>query len=443
MNKFTPREFAASIVRTLVERGHRAVFAGGCVRDMLLGAEPKDFDVATSALPEELLKIFPRTVAVGIAFGVVRVLGTGRNPLCVEVATFRGDGVYSDGRHPDSIAFTDEVQDVKRRDFTINGLLFDPLKDELLDYVEGRRDIDRKVVRAIGDPAQRFADDRLRMLRAVRFAARLDFKIDALTLAAIKTNAESVLSVSAERIRDELSLMLTGPNPRHAFELLKKSHLLKVVLPEVDALEGVAQPPQYHPEGDVWTHTLLLLGQLEHAPLTLALAALLHDIGKPATLERTDRIRFIRHESVGAKMSAGVLARLKFPNAVIDQTVALVAGHMRFNDARAMRPATLKRFLRQEHFDEHLALHKLDCLASNGDVSAHEYCVEQLARIPEAELRPPALITGADLHALGLAPGPMFAKILKAVEERQLVGTLLNKTDALAYVMQAFFAKKP
>lgn len=428
------KDFATGIVRKLTERGHRALFAGGCVRDMLLKKDPKDFDVATSARPEEIVKLFPRTVTVGIAFGVVRVLDRGKDPLTVEVATFRGDGAYTDGRHPDSVVFTDEVHDVKRRDFTINGLLFDPLKDELLDYVGGREDLERKLIRAIGDPKLRFTEDHLRMLRAIRFAARMDFQIDGHTFGAVKDLAPKILTVSAERIRDELSLMLTGSNPRLAFELLKKSALLRQILPEVEALSGVAQPAQFHPEGDVWTHTLMLLGQLTDAPIPLALGALLHDVGKPATFELSDRIRFNEHEKVGARMTEEILTRLKFPNEIIAQVVALVNDHMAFKDVRNMRVSTLKRFLRKPHFDAHLALHKLDCLASHGDLSLHEFCIQQLASLTQQQLSPPPLITGHDLITLGFTPGPAFARILSDVEDRQLEGSLTDKTAALEYV---------
>ena len=438
MEDSTLKIFAVGVVRKLSEHGHRAVFAGGCVRDMLRGQKPKDYDVATSALPAEVMKLFPRTVPVGAAFGVVRVLSRGDDPLCVEVATFRGDGAYTDGRHPDSVAFTNEIEDVKRRDFTINGLLFDPLKNELLDYVGGQQDLERKLIRAIGDPKRRFAEDHLRLLRAVRFAARLDFEIAGPTLGAIKDCAPRVVTVSAERIRDELNLMLAGPNPRHAFELLKKCAVLKHILPEIDALQGVQQPPQYHPEGDVWTHTLMLLGQLENAPLTLALGALFHDVGKPRTFEVTDRIRFNGHEYVGAEMTEAIMERLKYPREQIDRVVALVRGHMQFKDASKMKTSTLKRFLRQPHFDEHLALHKLDCSASHSDLSAHAFCMEELARETPQTLSPPPLITGNDLIALGLKPGPAFSKILKDVEDRQLEGALVDTAGAIAYVKSAY-----
>jgi len=432
------KTFATDVVRTLVERGHRAVFAGGCVRDMLRGKEPKDFDVATSALPQQVMDIFPRTVPVGVAFGVVRVLSRGLDPLCIEVATFRIDGTYSDERRPDSVQFTNEVEDVKRRDFTINGLLFDPLNNELLDYVGGREDLEKKIIRAIGDPKKRFAEDHLRLLRAIRFAARLDFEIDGNTFGAIKACAPQIVTVSAERIRDELNQMLAGPNPRRACELLKKAGLLKHILPEIDALQGVQQPPQFHPEGDVWTHTLMLLSQLENAPLHLALGALFHDVGKPATFTLTDRIRFNEHEKVGAVMTEKIMERLKYPRETIDRVVTLVHQHMTFKDTLKMKPSTLKRFLRQPHFDEHLALHKLDCNASHGDLSAHEFCSTELARETPETLSPAPLINGTDLIRLGLKPGPLFATILKDVEDRQLEFTLTDSAGAVDYVRRTY-----
>ncbi|MCY3021386.1 MAG: CCA tRNA nucleotidyltransferase [Planctomycetota bacterium] len=428
------RTFAIGVVRKLAAAGFRAVFAGGCVRDMLLGVQPQDYDVATSATPEQTMALFPRTVAVGVAFGVVRVLSEGEQPLAVEVATFRGETTYSDGRHPDKVCFTDEVEDVKRRDFTVNGLLFDPLKNDVLDYVGGRRDLERKRLRAIGDPRQRFKEDHLRMLRAVRFASTLGFEIDVTTLRAIKTSAPRITAISAERIRDELSLMLTGPDPRRAFELLKKTRLLKHVLPEADAMEGVPQPPEFHPEGDVWVHTLLMLGHLEDASVTLALGVLLHDVGKPATFEQADRIRFNEHERVGAEMAEKIMARLKYSSEEAERVSDLVRQHMIFKDAHRMRPATLKRFLRQPHFDEHLALHRLDCLASHGSLEAYDFCVAALQKQSTETLRPQPLITGRDLIALGLEPGPRFKAILAEVEDRQLEGTLTDKESALAHV---------
>lgn len=439
--KHTPEEvraFAEDAICRLAGAGFRAVFAGGCVRDMLLGLQPKDYDVATSATPEQVMALFPRNVPVGAVFGVVRVLGDGEDPLQVEVATFRGETSYSDGRHPDQVCFTDEVEDVKRRDFTVNGLLFDPLKhkdeEKVLDYVGGRADLKRRLIRAIGAPPRRFAEDHLRMLRAVRFASTLGFEIENATLGAIQDCAERILDVSAERIREELDLMLTGPRPGRAFELLKTSRLLKQLLPEVEALEGVPQPAQFHPEGDVWTHTLAMLEMLKEPAATLALGVLLHDIGKPATLEHADRIRFNEHEKLGAEMAERIMLRLKYPNEELERVVNLVRQHMVFKDAQRMRPATLKRFLRQPHFAEHLELHRLDCLASHGSLDCYDLCAAELKKQSTETLSPPPLINGRDLIALGLTPGPRFKTILSEVEDRQLEGALADKAGALAYV---------
>ena len=433
------REFAVAAVRRLTEAGHRALFAGGCVRDQLLGREPKDYDVATSAMPEEVQRLFPRTVAVGAAFGVVEVLGAGPAPPRVEVATFRRDAGYSDGRHPDAVEFAGEVEDVKRRDFTVNGLLYDPLKDEVLDYVGGRQDLARRLIRAIGDPRARFREDRLRMLRAVRFAAELGFELDGLTFAALKKEAAHVREVSAERTRDELAKMLTGPRPCRAFELLKSGRLLKEVLAEVEALAGVPQPAEFHPEGDVWTHTLLMLSGLSSGPLTLALGVLLHDIGKPPTcVHAADRIRFNEHEELGATMAEEILRRLRFPNEVLERVTELVRQHMAFKDLRHMRPARLKRFLRMPHFDEHLELHRLDCLASHGSLECYEFCRAQQALLTPKQLRPPPLLTGEDLKALGLEPGPLFKRILADLEDRQLEGTLSGREAALEHVRKTY-----
>jgi poly(A) polymerase len=382
-------------------------------------------------------------VAVGAAFGVVRVLGEapapGAAPPQVEVASFRWERGYADGRHPDEVGFSDEVEDVKRRDFTVNGLLYDPLKDEVLDYVGGRRDLAARKLRAIGDPRARFQEDRLRLLRAVRFAAALDFEIEANTYAALKKEAPQVTGVSPERIRDELTRMLTGPRPRRALELLKATRLLHAVLPEVDALAGVEQPLPFHPEGDVWTHTLLMLEELSAAPLALALGVLLHDIGKPLTFERApDRIRFNEHEKIGAQMSLALLRRFRFPNQVVDQVTELVRWHMLFKDIEKMRPAKLKRFLRRPDFELHLELHRLDCLASHGDLKTYRFCLAQRAALPAEQLRPTPLLTGEDLKALGLAPGPLFKRILADVEDRQLEGALRGRDEALDYVRRNY-----
>lgn len=437
------RTAAIEIIRTLRQHGHQAYLVGGCVRDMLLGREPADWDVATDALPEDVMRIFPRTYAVGARFGVVLVAcGSGEDAETLEVATFRSDGVYSDGRRPDEVRFTKAPQeDVKRRDFTINGLLLDPLtNDEVLDFVGGREDIAAKVVRTIGDPDHRFAEDKLRMLRAVRFAARLGYQIDNATMQAIRRLAPEVGQVSHERVRDEITKMLTEGKARSAFELLDASGLLHEVLPEVERYKGVEQPPQYHPEGDVWQHTLMMLEGL-HAGTsqTLAWATLLHDVGKPPTFRRApDRIRFDNHADIGARMAEEIGRRLRMSNDDIEQISAIVAQHMKFPEIPKMRESTLKRFLRQPGFDEHLAMHRLDCLASHGDLSLYELAREKLQSIPADQIRPGLLLNGNDLIAAGYPAGPRFKKILSEVEDAQLEGTIRSKDEALEFVLQRF-----
>jgi poly(A) polymerase len=465
------KQHATEIVRTLRERGHQAYFAGGCVRDLLLSREPADYDVATDATPRQVMRIFPQTFAVGEQFGVVLVpaaesdgatkaLACGatgvlarqgeRGKGAVEVATFRSDVGYSDGRHPDEVRFTkDPREDVQRRDFTINGMLldpmiFDPATDEVLDFVGGRDDLKAGVIRAIGVPERRFAEDKLRMLRAVRFASRFDYTIDPATMAAIQKLAPQIHQVSCERVRDELTKMLTEGRARGAFQLLDASGLLREVLPEIAAMKGVEQPPQYHPEGDVFVHTLLLLEKLQaggsgSVSKTLAWGALLHDVGKPPTFRvAPDRIRFDGHVEVGVKMAAEICRRLRFSNYETDQILALVANHMRFADVRRMKQSTLKKFLRLPAFDEHLELHRIDCLSSHGQLDAYDYSQEQLRSIPPEAIRPSPLITGRDLIEAGYEPGPHFTEILAAVEDAQLEGRLTSREAAMEYVRREF-----
>jgi poly(A) polymerase len=446
------KQHAAEIVRMLRERGHQAYFAGGCVRDLLLGREPADYDVATDATPQQVMQIFPQTLAVGEQFGVVLVPESDALALtgedarrstgaAVEVATFRSDIGYSDGRHPDEVRFTkDPRQDVQRRDFTINGMMLDPATNEVLDFVGGREDLKAGIVRAIGDPERRFAEDKLRMLRAVRFAARLDYKIDPATMAAIQKLAPQIHQVSCERVRDELTKMLTEGRASRAFELLDASGLLAEVLPEIAAMKGVEQSPEYHPEGDVFVHTLLLLEKLPAgASKTLAWGALLHDVGKPPTFRvAPDRIRFDGHVDVGVKMAAEICRRLRFSNDETDQILALVDNHMRFGDVQRMKQSTLKKFLRLPAFDEHLELHRLDCLSSHGNLDAYDYSREQLHSIPPEAIRPTPLITGRDLIEAGYEPGPRFKEILTAVEDAQLEGRLASHEAAMEYVRREF-----
>jgi len=450
VQKSTAQIAAEAIVGKLRGEGYDAYFAGGCVRDLLLGRVPKDFDVATSARPDVVLDLFPRTFAVGAHFGVVLVADEiDGEEIVTEVATFRSDGAYSDGRRPDEVRFSDSAEeDVVRRDFTINGMLLDPqVLDEMgdfaqatLDFVGGRADLAAGIVRAIGDAGTRFAEDKLRMLRAVRFAARFEFVIEPVTEAAIRKHAEGIAQVSCERIRDELTRMLTEGHARRAFELLDQTGLLKQVLPEIDRLHGVEQPPQYHPEGDVWIHTLLLLEKLpEGVSPTLAWGALLHDVGKPATFERApDRIRFNGHVEVGVRIAAGICRRLRFSNEETAQILSLVENHMRFGDVERMKESTLKRFFRLPRFPEHLELHRIDCLSSHEDLTLYDYAKQRYEAVPEEEVRPKLLVTGEDLIAAGYRPGPRFKEILAAAEDAQLEGHIMSKDEGLAFVRAAF-----
>ncbi len=433
------RDLAVRISARLREAGYRAYLVGGCVRDLLLGREPKDYDVATDARPERLLELFPGAEQVGAHFGVIRVR---EDAAEVEVATFRSDRFYRDGRHPERVDFeTDPRQDVLRRDFTINALLLEPESNQVLDFVGGRDDLDRRLIRSVGDPEQRFAEDHLRMLRAVRFAARLEFDIERDTFEAIRRLAPLIRRVSAERIRDEILRILTEGGARYGFELLDRSGLLGEILPEVAAMKGVEQPPEFHPEGDVWTHTLLMLEAMREPTPALAFGVLLHDVGKPATYSPAaagDRIRFNDHAQVGARMAAEILERLRCSREMIRQVAALVANHLRFIEVRRMRESTLKRFLRLERFEEHLELHRLDCLASHGDLSHYEFVKEKLAALPAETLRPPRLITGHDLIREGYRPGPAFARMLEEVETAQLESRIQTREDALTLVRSLF-----
>jgi poly(A) polymerase len=442
------KDFATSIVKTLRQQDFEAYLVGGCVRDLLLKREAKDYDVATNATPQQVMTIFPETYAVGAQFGVVLVPapepvaeGGATKSHAVEVATFRSDIGYSDGRHPDEVRFSREArEDVARRDFTINGMLLDPVNGEVLDFVGGRKDLEAGVIRTIGDPEQRFEEDKLRMLRAVRFAARFEYAIEPGTFAAMQRLADQIQVVSRERVRDELTRMLTEGHARRAFLLLDESGLLEHTLPEIAAMKGVQQPPEFHPEGDVFVHTLLLLENLPHpCPLTLAWGALLHDVGKPATFRvAPDRIRFDGHVEVGVKMAQEICERLRFSNDETEQILALVDNHMRFGQATRMKESTLKRFLRLQGFDEHLALHRADCLASHRNLSTYEFVERKRSEIPPEKIRPMPLVTGEDLIAAGHAPGPKFREILNAVEDAQLEGRLLSRDAALEFVRREY-----
>jgi poly(A) polymerase len=437
------RALADQICRTLREAGYLAYLVGGCVRDILLGREAADYDVATDATPDRVQQLFPRSLGVGAQFGVIIVTqpGTAGEPAAeVEVATFRSDIGYSDGRHPDRVVYASSPQqDVKRRDFTINALLLDPENGEVLDFVGGRDDLRAGIIRAIGQPLDRFNEDKLRMIRAVRFAARFRYAVEAGTFGAIRKLAPEIHQVSAERLRDELSKILTDGAARRGFELLDETQLLAELLPEIVQMKGVEQPPQFHPEGDVWTHTLMMLERLPHpCSATLAWGALLHDVGKPPTFAPpsgpTGRIRFDEHAEVGRRMAEEICRRFRFSNSDTERIAALVANHMRFKDVREMKPSTLKRFVRLDGFEEHLELHRLDCSSSHGNLDNYEFVDHFLAETPPTEVRPPRLVNGEDLIRLGLAPGPAFRKILEAVEEAQLNGTLGTKERALEFV---------
>jgi len=438
------KDFAISIVRSLQKAGYQAYFVGGCVRDMLLGREPADYDVATDAMPDQVMRIFPETYAVGAKFGVVLVPASSTNPTdnaAVEVATFRSDIGYSDGRHPDQVRYSkDPREDVERRDFTINGLLLNPINQEVLDFVGGRKDLESRIIRAIGEPERRFAEDKLRMLRAVRFAARFGYTIESATFAAIQKLAPQIHQVSRERVRDELTKMLTEGHARNAFLLLDQTWLLREVLPEISTLKGIEQPPQFHPEGDVFVHTLLLLDKLPRpCPPTLAWGALLHDVGKPATFRiAPDRIRFDGHVEVGVKMAEEICRRLRFSNDDAGQILALVGNHMRFAQAQQMKESTLKKFMRMPRFQEHLELHRMDCQASHGDLTSFNFLREKMVATPVEVMRPAPLITGDDLIDAGYSPGPRFKEILAAIEDGQLEGRLRDRDAAMEFVGQQF-----
>ncbi len=461
------KDAAISIVKKLRQEGYSAYFAGGCVRDQLMGIPPKDYDVATNARPSQVIRLFPRTVAVGAEFGVVLVLADQHQ---VEVATFRSDGNYADGRHPDEVIYTDDARlDVMRRDFTINGLLWDPLTETLLDYVGGQDDICGRLIRTIGDPVQRFQEDKLRLMRAARFSARFNFELEATTRDTIQVLAHQILQVSKERLRDELIKILTEGYASRGIRLLETLNLLRPILPEISDLQGVEQPPEFHPEGDVWVHTLLMLHLMDktkweiaqgsnstatdwavvaaqgnslgtgvYPSVSLALGVLLHDVGKPQTFEMKDRIRFNNHCEVGARMSIQICDRLRFSNRQTERVVQLVRDHLKFKDLPQMRPATLKRFLRQEGFEEHLELHRLDCLGSHRNLDLWRMAKDHLDRLAPEEIRPAPLITGDDLIRLGYRPGPIFKEILKAVEDAQLDLLIHDHAEALQWVESRF-----
>lgn len=454
------RREAEQIVRTLRDQGYKAYYAGGCVRDMMMGREPIDYDIATDAHPDDVIRLFDAVVPVGREFGVVLVV---IDKLSFEVATFRKEGVYLDGRRPSSVVFADEEEDARRRDFTINGIFYDPLREEFIDYVNGETDIRQGIIRSIGNPLERFHEDKLRLIRGVRFAARFQFTIEPETERAIVELAPRIADVSAERIRDELVKILTGPHPHQGIRLMHRLGLLEVVLPEVSRMDGVEQPPEFHPEGDVFTHTMLMLEEMwsganrlpresrtgregpeagvstgAHVSSTLAMGVLLHDIGKPETMEFADRIRFNNHTGIGAEMAGKIMKRLRFSKKETQSVVSLVRDHLKFIEVRKMRESTLKRFLMREGFEEHLELHRLDCLASHRDLDNYTFCRERLEELKTISPPPPRLLSGEDLLRLGFQPGPLFKEILTFVEDLQLEGTVRSKADAERFVIEKF-----
>src|SRR5258708_6089484 len=431
-------EGARKVTARLREGGHTAYFAGGCVRDMVRGLAPKDYDIATDARPEVVQRLFQRTYAVGAHFGVIIVLEDG---FQFEVATFRSDEAYIDGRHPSAVHFSSPEEDARRRDFTINGRFLDPASNKVIDLVGGEADIGAKLVRAIGEPAQRLAEDRLRMLRAVRFATALDYQIDKRTWDALVASASSINQISAERIREELVRIFLSSNRVRGWDLLDASGLMRAILPELEAMKGVLQPEQFHPEGDVFVHTRLMLSMLpKKVSVPLVFAVLFHDVAKPvtATVDKTGRIRFNEHDRIGAEMTEAIMRRLRFSGAEIEATVEMVKQHMVFKDTPKMRVAKLKRFMARPTFNEELELHRVDCESSHRMLDNYEFLLRKREEFANEPIIPPPLVRGDDLIALGLKPGPKFGEILEAVETRQLEGTLRTREEALEWVKREY-----
>ncbi|MBT3349955.1 MAG: CCA tRNA nucleotidyltransferase [Nitrospinaceae bacterium] len=435
MTEITPPEGALHIIKKLTDGGHRALFVGGCVRDYLLGLRPTDWDIATDAMPEEITSLFDKTLVIGARFGVVSVILNDGN---YEVAQFRAEGPYFDGRHPSSVEPANEKQDAMRRDITINGMFFDPIKDQLLDYVGGQEDIHKELIRAIGEPGKRFEEDHLRMLRALRFAARFEYGIETGTYSAIQRLAPLIERTSAERKRDELTSMLTSGRADIAFGLMRETGILTKVLPEVARMTGVAQPPEFHPEGDVWAHTIKALGMLESPSSIFAWAVLLHDVGKPDTFSQADRIRFNNHDTVGAQISEQICERLNMSGHEKSWISNIVKNHMKFREVKNMRESTLKRFLREPFFSELIELHRIDQLAGHGNLETYGFCLEQLALTGDNILHPRRTIDGNDLTEMGFEPGPLFQNILTSLENEQLEGRALTYAEAEVFVIKKF-----
>lgn len=431
----TEKEVALALVERLKRQGFDAYFVGGCVRDMLMGKEPLDHDIATSARPAEIAGMCAHVVPVGEQFGVMLVLEEGHG---FQVATFRADLEYRDGRKPSGVRFASAREDVLRRDFTVNGLLYDPLEERLLDYVGGEKDIREKVIRTIGDPLERFTEDKLRLLRAIRFSSTLGFEIEEKTFAAIRELVHEITVVSQERIRDELVKMMIGPRAGEGIGLLDRAGLLQVLLPEVHAMKGVPQPEGFHPEGDVFAHTRKMLDAMAEPSVVLAFSVLLHDAGKPPTFSVSDRIHFMRHQTVGAEIAGKVCGRLRFPNHVRDRIVACVENHMVFMDIRRMKESTIRRLVSRPTFLDELELHRLDCLASDRDLSAWELLKRKLDEYGREASGPAPLLSGRDLLTLGYPEGPVIGKILREIEELRLEGALKTRDDALTWVKEHY-----
>ena len=426
---------ALAILKTLHDQGQEAYFAGGAVRDLLLEKSISEIDIATSASPQEIEQLFPKTIPVGKQFGVIVVVQDTNN---FEVTTFRKEADYVDGRHPTQVSFTDARHDVERRDFTVNALFFNPFTEEVIDYIKGREDLERKLIRTVGPPRSRFQEDKLRLLRALRFACQLDFEIEQETYQQLKEHASQLTQVSWERIRDEVLKILTGPDPSRGLKLMSDSGILEVILPEIAAMHGVQQPPEFHPEGDVFVHTCLMFELSQERSETLALEILLHDVGKPPTFIIKERIRFDGHADLGAKMAEEICRRLRISNQQTEEVVDVVKDHLRFIHVQEMRESTLKRFLRKTNFSDHLELHRLDSLASHGKLSSYHFCQEKLEELSQEAMRPKPLINGHDLIRMGLEPGPLFSEILRAIEDFQLEDKLSSKEETLDWVKKHY-----
>ena len=429
---------AVRVQQRLKQAGYRALLAGGCVRDLILGVEPNDYDIATSATPGEVAQLFEKVISVGAVYGVQIVV---QPEGFYEVTTFRKDGPYCDGRHPDTVEFVDEIEDAKRRDFTINAMFFDPESDSIIDYVGGQDDLRNRLLRTVGPPEQRFAEDHLRILRAVRFAARFGYAIEPETLQAVRKMSHLITRTSAERIRDEILKILTEAGARRGFELLDETGLLEQILPEVSAMKGVAQPEEFHPEGDVYVHTMLMLEHIQDASPALALAALLHDAGKPPTQSFEDRIRFNNHDKVGARISEDICRRLRMPHEIMVKVAWMVENHMRLSAIPDMRDSKRKRFIRHPWFPDLLELGRIDCVASHGCLDGIYWIQDYIATLPPDELKPEPLLRGRDLIEMGLEPGPIFSELLTAVEDAQLEGQISDKDQAKEFV-RAYLAAK-